>query len=339
MSAPSPTFSLVIPTYNRARLIQATLESAYNQSRPFDEIIVVDDGSTDETIEVVTAHRERGVQLICLPNGGVQRARNAGVNAAKGDYIVLCDSDDLMEPEYLETLAAFLTAHPEVDAVYTNFVTFNNRGIGPDKFSLAPPGFFDGATRSGEFLVEIPELHIRTVSYQPLFPTGSIVNKAFYERIGGYDPRFAGIGGEDWEFLLRVLGQARVAACTTPLIRIRKHDSNISGDVIRQVGGSAQILEFALANHPWARPYRDTILASIDGFRLEVFDTAYARGRFDIAAQMLAKLRNRPQDMKFRLKVSIINLPELLRKPIWQLTQSINRIHAFDEPANVPSTC
>jgi glycosyltransferase involved in cell wall biosynthesis len=338
MSAPSPTFSLIIPTYNRAGLIQATLDSAYNQSRPFDEIIVVDDGSTDNTVEVVTANKDR-VQLICLPNGAVQRARNAGVHAATGDYIVLCDSDDLMAPDYLETLATFLTAHPDVDAVYTNFVTFNTHGIGPDKFSLAPPGFFDGATRSGEFLVDVPELHVRTVRYQPLFPTGSIVNKAFYERIGGYDPRFAGVGGEDWEFLLRLLGQARVALCTTPLIRIRKHDSNISGDVIRQVGGCAQILEYALANHPWARPYRDVLLANIDRFRLEVFDTAYARGRFDIAAQMLARLRNRPQDMKFRAKVSIINLPEVLRKPLWQLTQTVNRIPDFEEPVNVASTC
>jgi len=317
---PRPTLSLVIPSYNRAALIGATLDSALQQRLPFLEIIVVDDGSTDRTAAVLAQYTGR-IQLITLANGGVQKARNAGVDAARGDYIVLCDSDDLLDPDYAATMAGWLSRHPDCDAVYSNFVTFDERGVHADKFSLAPAGFFDGARQSEGFWHDIPDLYVRTVAYQPLFPSGSMIRKSTYQRIGGYDQRFNGVGGEDWEFTLRLIGQARLALCAAPLVRIRKHGSNDSADNIRTVSGSVQILEFALREHPFATPYRDAILDSIDERCLDVFNGAFARGSFDTASTMLARLRHRPQDRKFRLKAFITALPGPLRNPLWQITQ------------------
>ena len=320
MSSTAPTLSLVIPTYNRASLIGATLDSALAQTLPFLEIIVVDDGSTDHTAAVLAQYAGR-IRMIQLANGGVQKARNTGVAAAAGDCIVLCDSDDLLEPDYTAIIAAWLAAHPDHDAVYSNFTTFDEHGVHADKFSLAPAGFFDGARESAGFWHDIPDLYRRTLSYQPLFPSGSVIRKTLYERIGGYDVRFNGVGGEDWEFTLRLIGQARLALCMAPLVRIRKHGANDSADNIRTVSGCVYILEFALKEHPYAAPYRDAILREIDVRRLDVFDGAFARGAFDTAADMLAHLRHRPQDRKFRLKAFITGLPGLLRKPLWQLTQ------------------
>jgi len=320
MSSIAPTLSLVIPTYNRAALIGATLDSALGQSLSFLDIIVVDDGSTDDTASVLSRYAGR-IRVIQLANGGVQKARNTGVAAAAGDYVMLCDSDDLLEPDYAQTVAAWLAAHPDYDAVYSNFVTFDERGVHADKFSLAPAGFFDGARRSEGFWHDIPDLYLRTLSYQPLFPSGSVIRKTLYQRIGGYDVRFNGVGGEDWEFTLRLIGQARLALCATPLVRIRKHGANDSADNIRTVSGCVHILEFALDEHPYAAPYREQILREIDVRRLDVFDGAFARGAFDTAADMLARMRRRPQDRKFRLKAFILGLPGLLRKPLWQLTQ------------------
>lgn len=320
MSSIAPTLSLVIPTYNRASLIGATLDSALAQRLPFLEIIVVDDGSTDDTARVLAQYAGR-IQVIQLANGGVQKARNTGAAAAGGDYVVLCDSDDLFEPDYTQTISAWLARHPDYDAVYSNFVTFDERGVHADKFSRAPAGFFDGAKQSEGFWHDIPDLYLRTLSYQPLFPSGSVIRKTLYQRIGGYDVRFNGVGAEDWEFTLRLIGQARLALCATPLVRIRKHGANDSGDNIRTVSGCVHILEFALKEHPYAAPYRDAILREIDVRRLDVFDGAFARGAFDTASDMLARMRRRPQDRKFRLKAFITGLPGLLRKPLWQLTQ------------------
>jgi len=320
MSSTLPTLSLIIPTYNRASLLAATLDSALAQRLPFLEIIVVDDGSTDDTAQVLVRYAQR-IRVIRVANGGVQNARNTGVAAAAGDYIVLCDSDDLFEADYVATVAPWLARHPDCDAVYSNFVTFDERGVHADKFALAPAGFFDGARQSESFWHDIPDLYLRTLSYQPLFPSGSAIRKSLYQRIGGYDVRFNGVGGEDWEFTLRLIGQARLALCATPLVRIRKHGANDSADNIRTVSGCVQILEFALREHPYATPYRDAILREIDVRRLDVFDGAFARGAFDTAADMLSQLRRRPQDRKFRLKALITGLPGLLRKPLWQLTQ------------------
>jgi glycosyltransferase involved in cell wall biosynthesis len=314
------TLSLVIPTYNRAELIAATLDSALNQRLPFAEIIVVDDGSTDHTHQVLARYADR-VRIIQLANGGVQQARNTGVAAARSPYIVLCDSDDLLEPEFVSTMAPWLAGHPDIDVVYSNFVTFNEGTVYPDKFALAPTGFFDGAQKSGAFLHDIPDLYVRTVGYQPLFVSGCVIRKSVYEGMGGYDKRFNGIGGEDWEFTLRLLGERRVAVCSTPLIRVRKHAGNESASNIHSVSGCVRVLEHALAEHPYAQPYRDAILDSIDTRRLDVFHNAFAAGAFDLANDMLRHLRRRPQDRKFQLKALIASLPGLLRKPLWQLTQ------------------
>lgn len=322
MSNTVPTLSLVIPAYNRAALIGATIESALNQGLPFLEIIVVDDGSTDHTAEVLARYANK-IQVIKLANGGVQNARNIGVAAASGDYVALCDSDDLLETNYVETISTWLAAHPGYDAVYSNFVTFDERGVHADKFSLAPSGFFAGASQTDGFWHDIPDLYLRTLSYQPLFSSGNVIHKGFYQRLGGYDVRFNGIGGEDWEFTLRVIGQGRVALCAMPLARIRKHGANDSADNIRTVSGCVHILEYALNEHPFSRPYRDAVLRGIDERRLDVFNGAFARGTFDVASDMLDRMRCRPQDRKFRLKAFITAMPGPLRRPLWRLTQMI----------------
>jgi glycosyltransferase involved in cell wall biosynthesis len=322
VSGTAPQLSLVIPSYNRADLIGATLDSALNQRVPFAEIIVVDDGSTDHTAEVLSRYSDR-VRIIHLPNGGVQHARNTGVAAVRGEYAVLCDSDDLLEPDFVAIMAPWLDAHPGFDVVYSNFVTFNEGTVHPDKFALAPRGFFDGAQTSGAFLHDIPDLYVRTVGYQPLFVSGCVIRKSAYEAMGGYDKRFNGVGGEDWEFTLRLIGERRVAVCTVPLVRVRKHDGNESASNIHTVSGCIRVLEHALAQHPYAQPYREAILDSIDARRLDVFHSAFASGAFDTANHMLQQLRRRPHDRKFRLKAFIAALPGLLRQPLWQLTQRV----------------
>jgi glycosyltransferase involved in cell wall biosynthesis len=313
--------SLVIPSYNRAALIGQTIDSALAQSRPFLEIIVVDDGSTDNTAEVLARYGDK-VTFVALAHGGVQAARNRGVELARGDYVTLCDSDDLLEPDFVATMLGWLDEHPDYDAVYSNFVTFDNAGNQhPDKFSLAPPGYFRDAQGEGEFLHTVPDLYLRTVEYQPLFMSGVVLRRKFYLDIGGFNTGFKGVGGEDWEFTLRVVAHGKVCLCKRPLTRIRRHGGNDSADVIYMMSGTADILEYALKAHPVAGQYRAAILKDIDNRRVGVFDAAFAGGNFELAKSMLGKLGNPPADKKFRTKVFITGLPPLLRQPIWRMTQ------------------
>jgi glycosyltransferase involved in cell wall biosynthesis len=314
------TISLVIPTFNRGDLIAETIRSALAQSSPFLDIVVVDDGSTDNTAEALLPFGDR-IKVLRLARGGVQAARNAGVALTGGSYIVLCDSDDLLEPDFVEQARACLTLRPETDAFYCNFVTFDENGTHADKFSLAPPGFFDGAQRAGDFLWDVPDLYLRTVGYQPLFISGCLVRKAFYQQLGGFNTAFNNIGGEDWEFTLRAIASGKVALCTSVLARIRKHASNQSGDSIRQVRGTARILEYALGAHPGAGQYQHAIRASIARRRISVFHVAFSRANFEVAEEMLTLLSGHPQDFKFRVKAMILKLPDGLRRHAWRLTQ------------------
>jgi glycosyltransferase involved in cell wall biosynthesis len=102
-----PLFSVVIPTYNRADLLGQTLESVFRQEADDYEVIVVDDGSTDNTADVVAAFGDR-VRFLRRPNGGPGAARNAGIGAARGDYLAFLDSDDLWFPWTLATYAEII---------------------------------------------------------------------------------------------------------------------------------------------------------------------------------------------------------------------------------------
>jgi glycosyltransferase involved in cell wall biosynthesis len=320
LMADQVSLSLVIPTYNRGDLIGETLHSAFNQTMPFAEIIVVDDGSTDDTEKVLLDYLDR-IKVIRIPNSGVQAARNKGVAAAQSKYVTLCDSDDIFEPDFVTSVVTWLSAHPSCDILYSNFVTFDEHSTHPDKFSVASAEFFEGGKKDNEFVSDIPDLYVRTVAFQPLYPTGSTFQKSFFERIGGYNPAFNRVGAEDWEFTLRAISNGNVAVCTRPLTRIRRHAGNDSADAMRMLIGEVKILEYALKHHPLAAKYEDIIVKGINSRRIHEFNAAFARGDFKTASALLPLLKPIPRDVKFQIKNLILLLPVGLKQAAWWISQ------------------
>ena len=315
--------SLVVPTYNRGHLIEETIRSALGQMEPFSEIVVVDDASTDDTVARLARFGER-ITLIRAGKGGVQQARNTGVAACGTAYVALCDSDDLLDPEYTRTMRRVVEQAPLADIWYCNFTPFSGDAVLTDKLASAPDGFLDGADRGAEYCVNIPDLYARVLQYQPFFPTGSLFSRRFYQALGGYDPRFNGVGGEDFEFLLRAIASGALGYVTTPLVSIRKHEGNDSRDTLRALNGEAEILEHALARHPGAAQYREAMLESIDKRRRSAFDIAYARGEFSTVRDTASQLRSKPTESNFRLKKAISSLPPMLRNMVWRISQSVH---------------
>ncbi len=115
-----PRFSVVIPCYNCAATIDATLASIYDQSLPPFEIITVDDGSADSTLDTLATHGDR-IKVLSQPNSGVSKTRNRGAWAAAGDWIAFCDSDDTWHPRKLELLAAVIDTLPESEFLFHDF--------------------------------------------------------------------------------------------------------------------------------------------------------------------------------------------------------------------------
>jgi glycosyltransferase involved in cell wall biosynthesis len=315
--------SLVIPTYNRGDLIEHTVGAALDQLHAFAEIIIVDDGSTDDTI----ARLERfgsNLKLIRARKGGVQKARNMGVEACRTPYVALCDSDDLLSPAFNQSIVRVVEERADIDIWYSNFEAFSGETRQPHKLASAPADFLDGAVRRSDYCTDIPDLLKRVLRYQPFFPTGSVIRKSFYQAIGGYDPRFRGVGGEDFEFLLRAIAYGKLGYLTNPLASIRKHEGNDSRDNLRALTGEAQILEHALAHHPGTERYRDAILASVDKRRRDAFDIAYARGDFSTARDTASHFNSAPTDPNFRIKNAISHFPPMMRNVAWRLSQAVH---------------
>jgi len=124
-----PFISVVIPTYNQAEYLRPCLESVLEQTYPFFEVIIINDGSTDETQAILEGFRSHSnIRFFQQSNQGLSAARNSGLERAKGDYIALLDSDDLMLPERLETQLEFLQSNEAIDIVYTAVTLIDEKG-------------------------------------------------------------------------------------------------------------------------------------------------------------------------------------------------------------------
>jgi glycosyltransferase involved in cell wall biosynthesis len=124
-----PKASIIIPAYNAAPFIGETLNSIFEQTCTDFECIIVDDGSRDNTLEVVRSYTDKRISLIALPNsGGPAKPRNVALAAAKGEYVFMFDSDDIMYPTKLEESIRALDDRPNADILFTNYEGINTAG-------------------------------------------------------------------------------------------------------------------------------------------------------------------------------------------------------------------
>jgi glycosyltransferase involved in cell wall biosynthesis len=220
--------SVVIPAFNAARFIAATIASAKSQTLSPLEIIVVDDGSVDNTAEVAAS---LGCVVIRQENGGVCAARNAGIQAARGDWIALLDHDDLWEPHKLARQAAAAALCPDVAFLATDFV--RQRSGEPDGIScLDEPKYgFDTLTvervEGAILLLPLAGVEILSAGWF-LFPSSILVRRDVLIEAGMFRPQQRLC--EDVDCFLRILLRTPLVLVREPLWRWREHASNASRD-------------------------------------------------------------------------------------------------------------
>jgi GT2 family glycosyltransferase len=199
-----------MPAYNAAQWIDETLESVLAQTRPADEVIVVDDGSTDDTAARAGAH---GVTVLVQPNGGPPAAYNAGFDAVQSDYAAMCPADDLWHPNKLEWQAQALAENPSIDVLFGKARYFGlNEGDHPHPER-------PGVQERGAFL--------RAMYAADLIPAPTaVVRLALHRKLGRFDES---LPSEDYEFWLRALrAGATFAYDERVLVRLRQHGGNVS---------------------------------------------------------------------------------------------------------------
>ena len=302
--------SVVIPTYNRASLIPETLASVLAQTRQADEIIVVDDGSKDNTREVLASYGSR-VTVKTIPNSGDIVARNVGLKMAANDLVAFCDSDDLWREDFLETMAAQWRQEPALISCYANFRILRDGQLSADtKFDAAPAGFWDGLAGDvhthGVFRFPIVE---RLLKFQPLFTSCMMVAKEPFLALGGWDEGASRMIGCDFATALRSAAAPPLGIVGAPLVFIRKHAANISGDTEKMNLGDAQVLDYVRRSRPELAPLEKEILLSMAERRAAGLDSAFSRRDFAAVRAIYALLPPAFPDFKLRAKRAIAGLP------------------------------
>jgi len=181
----SPTVTVVIPCYNQACFLSDAIAGVMGQTSTDWEVVIVDDGSTDETARVagrlIDLNPDRPIRLVRQANSGLARARNVGIGAARGRYILPLDADDALDPSFLDVTTAFLDENPHIGIVYTDIQHF---------------GAADDIWPCGEFSLEV-EKDDNRIPYCALF------RREVWESTGGY---VTGIDAyADWHFWLKCL--------------------------------------------------------------------------------------------------------------------------------------
>jgi glycosyltransferase involved in cell wall biosynthesis len=149
MKTPAPLFSVVIPLYNRAQQISLTIQSVLAQTCQDFEIVIIDDGSTDNPQPVVMSFQDERIRYLRQDNAGGSAARNAGINMAKGRYIAFLDSDDVWLPNHLEQALPFLEAGNGKVATYSQIIVERGDGL----TFIKPPRAQRGGEPFSEYLL------------------------------------------------------------------------------------------------------------------------------------------------------------------------------------------
>jgi GT2 family glycosyltransferase len=192
--------SVIIPTFNSSAVVVEAIISVLAQTRAADEIIVVDDGSTDDTAERLAVFGER-IKYIAKPNGGVSSARNRGVQEATGDCIAFLDADDVWHPRKLEIQLAILEAHPEMAMLGTRSFCWPTA-------SMPEPA---------EAILKVESVAFEKLIIRNAFCTSTIVIRTdALRRAGEFDGTLQ--GPEDHDMWLRVASQAPVGFVDSKLI-------------------------------------------------------------------------------------------------------------------------
>ncbi|WP_422785784.1 glycosyltransferase family 2 protein [Rhizorhabdus argentea] len=298
-------FSVIVPAFNREDLVDETLATIFAQVHPPSEVILVDDGSTDATVEKAAAWP--GCKVIIVPNAGAANARHVGVLASSRAWLAFCDSDDLWQPDHLEAIAAAVQLRPDVAFVFTNFVYFTEKQRkATTKFDEAPAGYWHRFSKPGaDVLVAEAPIFDQILQFQPIFPSCTAMTRDFYDTVGGYDPSFGRLPSEDLEFTLRCVIKAPVAAFARPTVAIRRHDGNHSADHIKQLSGEVEILAHSKSAHRIGEAERQALGIAIAERASQAIDGAFAKKRWLLLRRLVRHLPWDRYSIRRSVKIAI----------------------------------
>jgi glycosyltransferase involved in cell wall biosynthesis len=245
-----PKVSVIIPTYNCAHYLEQAIESAMNQTYRDLEIIVLDDGSTDNTSEVVRKYGT-DIRYIRQANAGLPAARNRAIESSSGEFLAFLDSDDWWEPSKLAEQVPILEGDPELGLIYTDLRVVHDDGeIIPSFLAsrpLATSGYvFDRLLQSGFIL-----------------PSTVLMRRTCLDQVGMFDESMR--SHEDIELWLRVCQKWKVALVSQPLTHRRQGAANMTSNDNLKTEYSVKLFEKALRLPNLTIEQRNTMTEKLAG--------------------------------------------------------------------------
>ncbi|HSQ19284.1 MAG TPA: ATP-grasp fold amidoligase family protein [Blastocatellia bacterium] len=215
-SGNKPTVAVIIPVFNQARFLADAIESVMAQTRPADEIIVVDDGSTDDSSSI--AAQFQNVRLIRQDNRGLSAARNTGLRNCETSHVVFLDSDDRLLPTAIEAGLACIADKPECAFVYGGYhlISEDGRRIGPDTVNPTDE-----------------DSHLTFLRYNPVsVPSMALFRRDCLVAINGFDETLRRV--EDYDLYLRLTQRYPIAGHSVIVAEYRRHGRNMSSNLRKQ---------------------------------------------------------------------------------------------------------
>ena len=317
-----PVVSVIIPTYNCSPLLGGAIRSVLDQTVSDYEILVIDDGSTDETAAVVERYGER-VRYLRQENRGVAAARNLGIRSAKGEFVAFLDADDLWKPDKLERQLPLLLQQKDLDVVFSRHENLGGAAAVYNKYDCPELTALLTTTALGASGYRIEDRHLfqKILRYYLLLTSTVLIRKSCIDRMGGFDETL-GIA-EDTHLWLRLAKRGKIAFVDLPLVQKRLRSESLTGDepsFVRQIIAMFQRL------HDWLpeldREERAAVRGALNYWYAKAYrlfcqgDTSFGPGFF-----WRALLRDpRPTASGYLL---VSSLPSSVAEMGWQLDRRL----------------
>lgn len=250
-----PKVSIIIPAYNAESTIKSTIEAVRNQTYRDYELIVINDGSTDRTAEIVREIADDRFKLFSYKNGGLATARNRGIRQATGEYIAFLDADDLWTKDKLEKQVAILETNPEVGVVYSQTSYIDNESN--FLYNCEPVCF------AGDVLKELLLTNFLHNGSNPLIRQQAIAT------VGEFDCSLS--SSEDWDFYLRLAARYPFAVVPEYQVLYRQTSNSMSSNVEKMKQVCYAVLERAYQKSPQLQHYRRQSLSILHLYCAELY--------------------------------------------------------------------
>jgi glycosyltransferase involved in cell wall biosynthesis len=309
--------TVIIPTYNYGHFLGEAIQSVLDQTFKDFELIVVDDGSTDNTREVVEKFNDTRIRYIYKDHIGVSAAQNAALRAARGEYITGLSADDLYLPQNLEIKVKLLDSRLDVDLVYSNAYIFNNRtGATIGKLWRYPKGLhlrFDPERAARQPLKEL--------LYRGFFIMlqATMMRRQVFDEVGNFDESL--LTHEDWDLIIRVVQRFPIELIDVPLLKLRRHDTNLSKDEEKMYQGAVAAINKAMHSGSFSIEELKLIKKSLVPQHISYGRWALLDGK-EAAARtaLIAGIRLEPWNIKpyIYLGLSILGTRKVLALRSWK---------------------